>query len=149
MFSCFHAVSNGNTASGVDGNCGQTVCECYTFIIIFLENEKLVLKIFMTQALFFLLNLFLSRRLIAKNNNNNLKSITKQRDTRRQNLHGKAFTLHPMQSTQDHPASSSHIFQTCLKFRISEFPLFVISPGNCWPGSFKHLSDLGRGGSDN
>lgn len=111
----------------------------------FLKNEKLVLKIFMTQALFFLLNLFLSRRLIAKNNNNNLKSIIKQRGTRRQNLHGKAFTLHPMQSTQDHPASSSHIFQT----RLIEFPMFVISPANCWPGSFEHLSDLGRGGSDN
>ena len=66
MFSCFHVVSNGNTASGVAGNCGQTFCECYTFIIIFLENEKLVLKIFMTHALFFLLNVFLSRRLVAK-----------------------------------------------------------------------------------
>ena len=122
MFSCFHVVSNGNTASGVAGNCGQTFCECYTFIIIFLENEKLVLKIFMTHALFFLLNVFLSRRLVAKKNKN-LKSITKQRDTVWQNLHGKAFTLHPMQSTQDHQASSSHILQTCL----TEFPMFVIS----------------------
>ena len=44
VFFCFHVVSDGKTASEVDGNCGQTFCESYTFIINFLENENLVLK---------------------------------------------------------------------------------------------------------
>lgn len=43
MCFCFHVVSDGNTASEVDGNCGQTFWESYTFIN-FLENENLVLK---------------------------------------------------------------------------------------------------------
>lgn len=134
VLSCCHVVSDRATASGVDGECGQTLCARDALVIDFHENENLVLEFSLVHFSSFW-TYFCQKGLLPK------KKMYHQTlqywpyiipypwwHHRSESIHTSQYLIYT--------GLPSFQFRHTFHLYFTKVPMFVIDPAKRWPGGF-------------